>query len=89
MSGLSAVKGVIRNFRGQNALARALGVRQSVVWGWTKSEMIPSRRIPEIIAAAARLDPPVILRPDDFFDLPAADSGLQNRGPAEPAPAAP
>ena len=55
-------------------MARALSLRQSVVWGWKSSGHVPSKRIPEIIAAAGRLNPPVTLRPDDFFDLPAAQS---------------
>lgn len=60
---------IISKFGGQNALARALGRRQSTVWGWVSRGQVPNRRIPEVIAAAAQLDPPVYLRPDDFFDL--------------------
>ena len=70
MGSVLLVRNVVRVFGSQTALARALEVRQSVVGGWVLRDTIPSRRIPEIIAAAARLDPPVALRPDDFFDLP-------------------
>jgi hypothetical protein len=63
-------------------MARKLGLRQSTVWGWLACGHVPSRRIPEVIAAAARLDPPVHLRPDDFFDLPPSPGAPTE----EPAP---
>jgi hypothetical protein len=64
---------VITAFGGQSALARALGLKQSTVWGWADSGTIPARRIPEVIAAGARSQPPVILTPSDFFDLTSLD----------------
>lgn len=48
-------------------MARALGTSQGTVWGWLRSGHVPSRRIPAIIEAAARLPQPVILTPADFF----------------------
>jgi hypothetical protein len=63
-------KRIVEVFGSQASLARAIGRKQSSVWNWTKAGFISSRSIPEIIEAAARLDPPVLLRPDDFFDLP-------------------
>ncbi|MFT8245218.1 carph-isopro domain-containing protein [Roseomonas sp. BN140053] len=65
----TAVSAIIAAFGGQNALARQLGRRQSVVWGWAKNGRVPSKRIPEIIAAGLSLNPPVQLTPSDFFDL--------------------
>ena len=61
-------------FGGQNATARAIGRRQSTVWRWASTGIVPIKHIPEIIAAAARLDPPVHLTPNDFFDVPAVGS---------------
>jgi hypothetical protein len=69
----SPIGRVVALFGGQNAMARKLGRRQGTVWGWLNQGRVPSARIPEIIAAARDLDPPVALRPDDFFDIsPAA-----------------
>ncbi|MFN3450331.1 MAG: hypothetical protein ACK44F_16655, partial [Roseococcus sp.] len=47
--------------------ARALGTSQRTVWGWLRAGHVPSRRIPAIIATAARLPDPVLLTPADFF----------------------
>ena len=69
-------------------MARSLGKRQSVVWGWAASGRVPSKRIPEIIAAAARLDPPVHLTPNDFFDVAAAVGSAPTSG-APPSSAEP
>jgi len=63
------VSSVISKFGGQTALARHLTTSQGTVWGWVESGRIPSKRIPQIIEAARRLDPPVYLEPNDFFDL--------------------
>lgn len=51
-------------------MARRLSCRQSVVWSWANKGRVPSTRIPQIIEAAAQLDPPAHLRPNDFFDAP-------------------
>lgn len=58
---------IIQEFGGQNAMARTLSCRQSSVWRWANSGRIPSKRIPQIIEAARRLEPPVYLTPNDFF----------------------
>ena len=66
----SVVDRIASHFGGQNGLARALSTTQSTVWGWKqRGGLIPSKRIPEIIEAASRLEPPVRLLPEDFFDL--------------------
>lgn len=67
MSGNSHLQRIVDAFGGQSAMARALGLRQSHVWGWLSAGYVPSRRIPEVIMAAARLSPPVVLTPADFF----------------------
>ncbi len=65
------ISAIVHMFGGQIHIASALGCGQSTISDWVRNDRVPSWRIPQIIAAAARLDPPVILRPDDFFDLPA------------------
>lgn len=72
MRGMKVVRRLQLVAGGQRRLAEILSVSQQTVSSWGCGTIIPSRRIPEIIAAAARLDPPVTLRPDDFFDLPAS-----------------
>jgi DNA-binding transcriptional regulator YdaS (Cro superfamily) len=61
------IERIVAAFGGQNAMARALGLRQSTVWAWLQSGHVPSRRIPVVIQAAANLSPPVHLTPADFF----------------------
>lgn len=61
------VSSLIHKLGGQNALARMLTTSQGTVWGWTQTGRIPSKRIPQIIEAARRLEPPVYLTPNDFF----------------------
>ena len=68
---------------------------QSSVWAWVRNDRVPSKRLSQIIAAAARLDPPVRLRPDNFVDLPTpvpsmdAGEGLgRERAQVIPIPAA-
>lgn len=63
---------IVAAFGGQNAMARALGTSQGTVWGWLRAGHVPSRRIPAIIEAAARLPAPVALTPSDFFPAVAA-----------------
>ena len=65
---------LIERFGGQNAMARAVGVRQSEVWRWSKRGLVPSSRIGSVIKAGARLDPPIIITPDDFFSAPRSAS---------------
>lgn len=48
-------------------MARALGVSQQAVFYWRTTQSIPVKRIRDVIAAAARLNPPVKLTPADFF----------------------
>ena len=65
------ISDIVRLFGSQLKLAVTIDRRQSTIAAWIKHNRVPSKRIPQIIAAAARLNPPVHLRPDDFFDLPA------------------
>jgi hypothetical protein len=54
-------------FGGQTRLGRAIGVGQGTVSRWFITGIFPYDRIVQIIAAAERLDPPVVLKPNDFF----------------------
>lgn len=65
------VQRIISHFGSQSALARSLSTSQGTVWEWIRTGRVPAARIPEIIKAAAHLDPPVDLEPNDFF--PPAD----------------
>lgn len=67
MSHPSHLLAIVDRFGGQNAMARALGTSQGTIWGWLRAGHVPSRRVPQVIEAAARLDPPVRLSPADFF----------------------
>ena len=68
MTGISnPIEPIVACFGGQTALARALNASQSTVWDWVEKGRVPSTRIPSIIEAAKRLDPPVKLEPNDFF----------------------
>lgn len=60
---------IVAIFGGQTALARAIGTRQSVIYGWVDRGCVPSRRVHQVIEAAEKLSPPVSLTPADFFDL--------------------
>jgi Putative antitoxin of bacterial toxin-antitoxin system, YdaS/YdaT len=60
---------IVALFGGQTKLARLLQTGQATVWDWVEKGRVPSSRIPTIIALAAQLQPPVILEPNDFFDL--------------------
>lgn len=63
----AAVKRIVTLFGGQTALARAIGASQPSVFDWIQANRIPSTRIAAIVAAAAKLDPPVELTLSDFF----------------------
>lgn len=65
----SSVERIVARFGGQNAMARALGIAQSTIWGWTKAGHIPPWRRAAVRAAALKLSPPVILTPKDFEDF--------------------
>jgi hypothetical protein len=54
-------------FGGISAMARAVGCPQQTVQDWVTKGHVPSQRIPGVIKTAAKLDPPVRLRPADFF----------------------
>lgn len=64
------ISDIAARFGSQNAFARALGKRQSTVWEWISNGRVPSASIPEVIAAAARHNPPILLEPNDFFRSP-------------------
>lgn len=81
MAGKSPIADIVGRFGGQNALARALGRRQSVVWEWVNKGRIPYDRIPEVIEAGKQQVPPVVLEPNDFF-APDALSAHPGEAPA-------
>ena len=85
----SHIASIVEQFGGQTALARRLGCDQSTVSDWVRNNRVPSQRIPEIIAAAAKLNPPVTLRPDDFFDLSATAPAPRRRTPTAPQASVP
>jgi hypothetical protein len=64
------IEAIVARFGGQSALARKLGCGQSAVWAWCESDIVPSGRIPDIIAAGLRHDPPIRLTANDFFPPP-------------------
>jgi hypothetical protein len=66
---INRIDRIVFEFGGQNAMARALKCSQATVWSWTKTGRVPSDRIPQIIAAARLLDPPLKLEPNDFFEI--------------------
>ena len=83
---MSIATQIISRLGGTRPAARKLGIAAATVQGWRVSGVVPVRRIPQIIAAAARLDPPVTLRPDDFFDLPPVSSApTQGTTPQQPS----
>lgn len=71
---LNPMARIAERFGGQTALARALGRSQSTVWEWVAAGRAPSWRIPEIIDAGRRQQPPVHLQPADFF-MPVDETG--------------
>jgi hypothetical protein len=74
MTGITnPIEPIVAHFGGQTALSRILKTSQGTVWEWIEKGRVPSARIPEIIEAGARLDPPVILQPNDFFALKAIE----------------
>lgn len=74
MTGIpNPIEPIVAQFGGQTALSRILKTSQGTVWEWIDKGRVPSARIPEIIEAGARLDPPVMLQPNDFFALKSAE----------------
>jgi DNA-binding transcriptional regulator YdaS (Cro superfamily) len=64
------IQGIIQRFGGQVAVAQALGMSQSAVSDWVAACSVPSQHIPRFIEAARALRPPLVLEPNDFFDIP-------------------
>lgn len=62
-------KALLGAFGGMTSLAKMLNIKAPSICGWRYRGRIPSKRIPQIIEAAKRLDPPVHLEPNDFFQL--------------------
>lgn len=73
----SPLERIVSRFGGQNALARALGLRQSTVWGWVNSGRVPYDRIPLVVEAARLLDPPMELGAADFLAIPPFAAAVQ------------
>ncbi|HEY2010558.1 MAG TPA: hypothetical protein VGH23_16330 [Rhizomicrobium sp.] len=57
---------IISKFRTQEALANAIGCRQSVIAGWKRRGFVPAPQQGRVLAAAAALG--LDLSPADFFD---------------------
>lgn len=75
MSGNSArIARIVDRFGGQSPLARDLACSQGTVWGWIKTGLVPSNRIPQIVRAGRRRNPPILLEPNDFFDAETVDT---------------
>ncbi|WP_415517196.1 carph-isopro domain-containing protein [Gluconobacter oxydans] len=60
---------IVEILGGPSKAARLVGVKPPSIMGWRYRGRIPTKRIPQIIEAAKRLDPPVHLEPNDFFQL--------------------
>lgn len=58
----------------QREIADKLGMAQHGVGYWISQGHVPSQRIPQVIRAARRLDPPVKLQPNDFFPRESWDA---------------
>lgn len=76
---MNAAEKVIARFGGQNALARLLGKRQSTVYNWTKTGIIPARWHGRLLAVAAEQN--VSLSSADFLpdEQPSGEGGLTPR----------
>lgn len=59
---------IISKFGTQEALANALGCRQSVIAGWKRRGFVPAQQQGRVLEAAKREG--VSLTPDDFFASP-------------------
>lgn len=69
------IEQIVAKFGGQTAMARKIGVGQTSVWEWIEKGLVPSRRIPQIIEAGRRLDPPLLLTANDFFVISRSGEG--------------
>jgi hypothetical protein len=67
------IKGIVKRFGSQTEMARMLGCRQATIWHWCNRGVVPSERIPEIIAIGRTMDPPIHLEPNDFFSIGLGD----------------
>lgn len=65
---------IVAQFGGQASLARLMGISQPTVFYWVRSGIVPSRRIPGVIAAGKRASPPVNLNFCDFFKQTEVDA---------------
>jgi ribosome-binding protein aMBF1 (putative translation factor) len=60
---------IIKKFGTQEALATALGCRQSVIAGWKRRGFVPAQQQERVLAAAREVG--IRLRPADFFASPS------------------
>lgn len=63
------IEKIVDRFDGQNQMAKTIGCAQSTVWNWIQREMVPYDRIVQIIKIGKRMNPPIILEPNDFFAI--------------------
>ena len=61
------IERIVAQFGGSSALARQVGRGSSTISDWVANGMVPSHRIEAVIKAGRRMDPPIILEPNDFF----------------------
>jgi hypothetical protein len=61
------VANIIEKFGTQERLAALLGCRQSVIAGWKRRGVIPSRQQPRVLQVAQENG--IDLTPNDFFEL--------------------
>ena len=58
---------ILDGFGSQKNIAAAVGVGRSAISLWYADRRIPRKRWDEIIAGAAKLDPPLVLTRTDFI----------------------
>ena len=67
MDGCNPILDIVALFQTQNRMSLLLDIPQSTIADWVVNGHVPSKRIPEVIEKAARLDPPITLTVADFF----------------------
>jgi hypothetical protein len=65
------IRRIVSRFGSTAALGRQIGSGQSTVSDWCIKGFVPASRIEDVINAGLRMDPPIILEPNDFFSISA------------------
>ena len=74
------IERIVAQFGGFSALARQVGRGSSTISDWVANGMVPSHRIEAVIKAGRRMDPPIILEPNDFFCVSLSRPRICPRG---------